>query len=201
MFTGIIEEQGQILDIKYPDDSKQDARLTISASIVLQDAKHGDSIAVNGVCLTITEFNGTQFSADVMPQTVKITTLRNLVKGQKVNLERATAVGSRLGGHIVQGHTDAVGIVKNIHPGQRWREITIDIPENISKYTVEKGSITINGTSLTISKKEHHQITVSLIPTTLAETNLGELTTGTEVNIEVDVLAKYVAQLLGKTNE
>ncbi|MGK8360299.1 riboflavin synthase [Corynebacterium amycolatum] len=193
MFTGIVEELGEIREIHREADS---ITLTIRASTVLDDVHHGDSIAVNGVCLTVVEFGDDFFNADLMQETLDRSSLGQVEVGSKVNLERATAVGQRLGGHIVQGHVDGTGKVISRTPGERWEVVRISLPEQLSKYVVEKGSIAVDGTSLTVSAVGEGFFEVSLIPTTLTDSVIGSAAVGTKVNLEVDVLAKYVEKML-----
>lgn len=193
MFTGIVEELGEIREIHREADS---ITLTIRASTVLDDVHHGDSIAVNGVCLTVVEFGDDFFTADLMQETLDRSSLGQVEVGSKVNLERATAVGQRLGGHIVQGHVDGTGEVISRTPGERWEVVRISLPEHLSKYVVEKGSIAVDGTSLTVSAVGEGFFEVSLIPTTLTDSVIGSTAVGAKVNLEVDVLAKYVEKML-----
>lgn len=193
MFTGIVEELGEIREIHREADS---ITLTIRASTVLDDVHHGDSIAVNGVCLTVVEFGDDFFTADLMQETLDRSSLGQVEVGSKVNLERATAVGQRLGGHIVQGHIDGTGEVISRTPGGRWEVVRISLPEQLSKYVVEKGSIAVDGTSLTVSAVGEGCFEVSLIPTTLTDSVIGSTAVGAKVNLEVDVLAKYVEKML-----
>lgn len=193
MFTGIVEELGEIREIHREADS---ITLTIRATTVLDDVHHGDSIAVNGVCLTVVEFGDDFFTADLMQETLVRSSLGQVEVGSKVNLERATAVGQRLGGHIVQGHVDGTGEVISRTPGERWEVVRISLPEQLSKYVVEKGSIAVDGTSLTVSAVGEGFFEVSLIPTTLTDSVIGSTAVGAKVNLEVDVLAKYVEKML-----
>lgn len=193
MFTGIVEELGGIREIHREADS---ITLTIRATTVLDDVHHGDSIAVNGVCLTVVEFGDDFFTADLMQETLDRSSLGQVEVGSKVNLERATAVGQRLGGHIVQGHVDGTGEVISRTPGERWEVVRISLPEHLSKYVVEKGSIAVDGTSLTVSAVGEGFFEVSLIPTTLTDSVIGSTAVGAKVNLEVDVLAKYVEKML-----
>ena len=193
MFTGIVEELGEIREIHREADS---ITLTIRATTVLDDVHHGDSIAVNGVCLTVVEFGDDFFTADLMQETLDRSSLGQVEVGSKVNLERATAVGQRLGGHIVQGHIDGTGEVISRTPGERWEVVRISLPEHLSKYVVEKGSIAVDGTSLTVSAVGEGFFEVSLIPTTLTDSVIGSTAVGAKVNLEVDVLAKYVEKML-----
>ena len=193
MFTGIVEELGEIREIHREADS---ITLTIRATTVLDDVHHGDSIAVNGVCLTVVEFGDDFFTADLMQETLDRSSLGQVEVGSKVNLERATAVGQRLGGHIVQGHIDGTGEVLSRTPGERWEVVRISLPEQLAKYVVEKGSIAVDGTSLTVSAVGEGFFEVSLIPTTLTDSVIGSTAVGAKVNLEVDVLAKYVEKML-----
>ena len=196
MFTGIVEELGQVVEQQDLGDS---TRMVISGPLVSSDARHGDSIAVNGVCLTVVEvLPEGRFSADVMAETLKRSSLGALEQGGAVNLERAAAVDSRLGGHIVQGHVDGTGQVLARTPSEHWEVVRISVPAALSRYIVEKGSITVDGISLTVSGLAGDWFEVSLIPTTLALTTLGRAPVGATVNLEVDVIAKYVERLLGE---
>lgn len=194
MFTGIVEELGSVVTV---EDRGQDARLVVRGPLVVSDAHPGDSIAVDGVCLTVSELPGDgTFAADVMPESLRRTSLGDLVAGAPVNLERALAVGGRYGGHVVQGHVDGVGTVLRREPGERWDEIEIGLPVELARYVAEKGSIAVSGVSLTVTHVGDESFGVSLIPTTLAHTTLGTLVVGSPVNLEVDVLAKYAERLL-----
>lgn len=194
MFTGIVEELGRVAAIQaLPDNA---IRITIEGPIVLSDANLGDSICVNGVCLTVAEQNGDQFTADVMSETINRTTIGDLLAGSQVNLERPVTLATRLGGHLVQGHVDAVGTVSAREHSENWDVVTITPPKELLKYVVEKGSITIDGTSLTVSAVTDSTFSVSLIPATLEKTTLGIRQIGDRVNLEVDVLAKYVEKLV-----
>ncbi|MFV9636283.1 riboflavin synthase [Mycobacterium neumannii] len=194
MFTGIVEEVGEVVG---KEDLGDFARLAIRGPLVTSDARHGDSIAVNGVCLTVVEVRpGATFTTDVIGETLNRSSLGRLAVGGRVNLERAAAVNSRLGGHIVQGHVDGTGHVIARTPSDRWVVVRIALPTALSRYVVEKGSITVDGVSLTVSGLGHDWFEVSLIPTTLDLTTLGRAEVGTLVNLEVDVIAKYVERLL-----
>jgi riboflavin synthase len=194
MFTGIVEELGRVAAIQaLPDNA---IRITIEGPTVLSDANLGDSICVNGVCLTVAEQNGDQFTADVMSETINRTTIGDLLAGSQVNLERPVTLATRLGGHLVQGHVDAVGTVSAREHSENWDVVTITPPKELLKYVVEKGSITIDGTSLTVSAVTDTTFSVSLIPATLEKTTLGIRQVGDRVNLEVDVLAKYVEKLV-----
>lgn len=198
MFTGIIEERGRIT--RWERTAEGGARLTIDAPRVTEDAGHGDSIAVSGVCLTVVEFGEGRFTADVMGQTLAVSAIADLAEGDDVNLERAAKVGDRLGGHIVQGHVDGVGELLQIRDEGTWRVLRFSLPADLAPLVVDKGSIAIAGTSLTVSAVGHdgsaHWLEVSLIPETLTATTLGDLAVGARVNLETDVLARHVARLL-----
>ncbi|MBV9722495.1 MAG: riboflavin synthase [Mycobacterium sp.] len=194
MFTGIVEELGEVVG---KDDLGDAARFTIRGPVVTADAGHGDSIAVNGVCLTVVEvMPGGQFTADVMGETLSRSSLGRLAAGSPVNLERAAALNSRLGGHIVQGHVDGTGQILARTPAEHWEVVRIGLPADLARYVVEKGSITVDGISLTVSGLSDDWFEVSLIPTTRELTTLGGSPPGTAVNLEVDVIAKYVERLL-----
>ncbi|MGK5529218.1 riboflavin synthase [Streptomyces sp. URMC 129] len=193
MFTGIIEELGEVTAVEQTGDS---ARLRLRGPLVTEGAAHGDSIAVNGVCLTVVDTGGGEFTADVMAETLSRSSLGALVPGSRVNLERPMALGGRLGGHLVQGHVDGTGTILDRAPGDQWEIVTVSLPAGLARYVVEKGSITVDGVSLTVVDAADDRFTVSLIPTTLALTTLGLKQPGDPVNLEVDVLAKYVERLL-----
>lgn len=193
MFTGLVEEVGTIDDRTELDGA---AILTVSATTVLEDLRAGDSLSVAGTCLTVTELHEGGFTADVMPESLRRTTLGALQPGDPVNLERAVRADGRLGGHIVQGHVDGVGTVLQRRPGPRWDEVNLALPAALARYVVEKGSITVEGVSLTVTWAADEAFGVALVPTTLARTTLGTLAPGRRVNLEVDVLAKYVERLL-----
>ncbi|MFF4541443.1 riboflavin synthase [Streptomyces aureus] len=194
MFTGIVEELGEVTAVEILDDA---SRFRLRGPVVTQGAQHGDSIAVNGVCLTVVEHEGDEFTADVMAETLGRSSLGALTVGSRVNLERPMAVGERLGGHIVQGHVDGTGAVIERKPSENWEIVKISLPADLSRYVVEKGSITVDGISLTVVDAGPDFFTVSLIPTTLDLTTLGHKQPGDPVNLEVDVIAKYVERLLG----
>lgn len=197
MFTGIVEELGTVVALTPGDGDGADARLVVRGPLVTSDARPGDSVAVSGVCLTVADLPGDgTFTADVMPETLRRSSLGTLAAGDPVNLERALAVGGRYGGHVVQGHVDGVGVVRSRRPGPRWDEVEIGIDPTLARYVAEKGSITVSGVSLTVTHVGDDAFGVSLIPTTLAVTTLGTLEPGAPVNIEVDVLAKYTERLL-----
>ncbi|MFJ3699228.1 riboflavin synthase [Streptomyces sp. NPDC090052] len=194
MFTGIVEELGEVTAVENLGDA---SRFRLRGPVVTEDAKHGDSIAVNGVCLTVVESGGGEFTADVMAETLNRSSLGALATGSRVNLERPMALGGRLGGHLVQGHVDGTGTVVERKPSDNWEIVKISLPSDLSRYVVEKGSITVDGVSLTVVDAGPDYFTISLIPTTLALTTLGIKQAGDPVNLEVDVLAKYVERLLG----
>lgn len=203
VFTGIVEELGEVVDTEQLGDA---ARLVIRGPLVTSDASHGDSIAVNGVCLTVVEvLPDGGFSADVMAETLDRSSLGQLRSGSPVNLERAAALNSRLGGHIVQGHVDGVAAVISRSPSEHWEVLRFALPAQLARYLVRKGSITVDGVSLTVSglgrDDDGDWFEVSLIPTTLAATTLGAAAVGTRVNLEVDVLAKYVERLLAARDQ
>ena len=193
MFTGIVEELGQIVAIETAPDS---ARLTVRGPLVTSDAKHGDSIAVNGVCLTVISLDDGAFTADVMAETLNRSSLGALEPGSVVNLERPLTLGTRLGGHLVQGHVDGVGRIVAREPSDAWEIVTVSLPADLAKYVVEKGSITVDGISLTVVAVTATSFSVSLIPATLELTTLGRKVVGDPVNLEVDVVAKYVERML-----
>ncbi|GAA1176072.1 riboflavin synthase [Streptomyces hebeiensis] len=194
MFTGIVEELGEVAAVENLGDS---SRFRLRGPLVTENAKHGDSIAVNGVCLTVVDLADGEFTADVMAETLNRSSLGALVPGSRVNLERPTAVGGRLGGHIVQGHVDGTGTIVGREPSEHWEVVTVSLPAGLSRYVVEKGSITVDGVSLTVVEAGAEHFTISLIPTTLALTTLGLKGPGDPVNLEVDVIAKYVERMLG----
>jgi riboflavin synthase len=196
VFTGIVEELGAVVAVAPAEDS---ARLTIRGAVVTGDAKHGDSLAVNGVCLTVVDVAGEEFTADVMGETLRRSSLGKLAPGDPVNLERAATVATRLGGHLVQGHVDAVGALLERTPGAQWDTVRFGMPARLARYVVEKGSITVDGVSLTVIEVDETSFSVGLIPTTLALTTLGGKAVGDPVNLEVDIMAKYVEKLLGGT--
>lgn len=198
MFTGIVEEVGTLSSVAADGDN---VVLRIEAPLVVSDAVHGASIAVNGVCLTVVQHDAHGFTADVMGETLDCSSLGGLVAGSKVNLERAVQAGARLAGHIVQGHVDAVGVLQQRTSHAKWDVLRFAVPAKLARHVVEKGSITIDGVSLTVSAVSEPDaaqpwLEVSLIPTTLQLTTLGARATGDRVNLEVDVLAKYVERAL-----
>ncbi|WP_435971149.1 riboflavin synthase [Streptomyces sp. Qhu_M48] len=194
MFTGIVEELGEVVAVEQLEDA---SRFRLRGPLVTEGAQHGDSIAVNGVCLTVVEFGDGEFTADVMAETLKRSSLGALETGSRVNLERPMAVGGRLGGHIVQGHVDGTGTILERTPSEHWELVKVGLPAHLSRYVVEKGSITVDGVSLTVVEVADDWFTISLIPTTLDLTTLGIKKSGDPVNLEVDVIAKYVERLLG----
>ena len=203
MFTGIVEEVGTLV---VRDDQADSAVLRIRAAKVLGDVELGDSISVNGVCLTVTGVEGDVWSTDVMAETLRRSSLGKVEAGARVNLERAVTPHTRLGGHLVQGHVDGVGHIVSRTPSVHWEVVRIALPAGLARYVVEKGSIAVDGVSLTVSGvsdagsgdlAEDPWFEVSLIPTTLRETTLGTRAPGDPVNLEVDVIAKYVERLLG----
>lgn len=194
MFTGLVEELGTVVSVEPQGDAM---RLTIRATTVLEDAGLGDSISVNGCCLTVAARTEDTWTADVMQESLDKTSLGGVGPGDRVNLERAVTAGTRLGGHIVQGHVDGVGEIVRRSPSEHWEVVEITLPEHLSRYLVDKGSITVDGTSLTVVEAGESTFTISLIPETLARTTLGLRQPGERVNLEVDVIAKYVEKLLG----
>lgn len=200
MFTGIVEETGHVLALTRLGDS---ARLAIATTLPVADSALGSSVAVSGVCLTVVEHRPDGFVADVMAETLERTTLGDLVPGAAVNLERALPAHGRLDGHIVQGHVDGTGRIVDRTPGERWEVVRVELPADLAKYVARKGSIAIDGTSLTVvdviddPAAGTASFTVALIPETLSRTTLGKAPIGTAVNLEVDVIAKYVERLVG----
>lgn len=194
MFTGIVEELGEIVAIDPQGDS---VALAIRGPLVTEDAVHGASIAVNGVCLTVVDVKDGVFTADAIKETLDKSSLGALEPGSKVNLERPVRLSDRLGGHLVQGHVDGVGAIVSREPGERWDVVTVSLPPDLSRYLVNKGSITIDGISLTVVEAGTDRFSVALIPTTLALTTLGHKKPGDPVNLEVDVVAKYVERMMG----
>lgn len=202
MFTGIVEERGEVVALETVDGDS--ARMTVRGPAVVSDARSGDSIAVNGCCVTVTDRDEETFTVDLMAQTLRSTALGRLTPGSAVNLERAVAAGARLGGHLVQGHVDGTGTVLERTPGAHWEEVRIAVPGALARYVAAKGSIAVDGVSLTVvdvdddgaDERPGPSFRVGLIPTTLAETTLGSTAVGTPVNLEVDVIAKYVERLL-----
>ncbi|MFG3499098.1 riboflavin synthase [Streptomyces sp. NPDC047928] len=196
MFTGIVEELGEVTAVENLGDA---SRFRLRGPVVTEGAKHGDSIAVNGVCLTVVETEAGEFTADVMAETLKRSSLGALTAGSRVNLERPMVADGRFGGHIVQGHVDGTGTIVSREPSENWEIVTVSLPAELSRYVVEKGSITVDGVSLTVVDAAADHFSVSLIPTTLALTTLGLKQPGDPVNLEVDIIAKYVERMLGTT--
>ena len=200
MFTGLIQAVGRVAAIEHQESS---ARLVISSSDIAQQIAQGDSVSVNGVCLTVVSFDKSQFAVDVMVQTLKLTSTGSLEIGSDVNLELATRTADRLGGHIVQGHVDGVATISLITADSQWTRMDLAIPKDLMKYVVAQGSICLEGVSLTVGEINDSvdQISVWLIPETLAKTNLSKKMQGDQVNVEVDVLAKYVERLIARGQE
>jgi len=193
LFTGIVEELGTVEALERQSDA---VRLTVRAATVLEDTGSGDSISVNGCCLTVAERTEATWTADVMAETLARTGLGVLAAGDRVNLERAVTAGTRLGGHLVQGHVDAVGHVVRREPGEHWDVVTVAMPRELAPYLVDQGSVTVDGVSLTVVEAGEDEFTVSLIPETLRRTTLGFREPGDPVNLEADVIGKYVARQL-----
>jgi riboflavin synthase len=200
MFTGLIAELGRITAVEKGESS---AVFTIAAPALISQIALGDSVAVNGVCLTATSIAGDSFTADVMVQTLALTSLSQLSVGSPVNLELAALLNTRMGGHMVQGHVDGVATVVGLTPGEKWAQFEITVPEKLGKYMVNQGSICLDGVSLTVGEinDSNNVVTVWLIPETLERTNLSTKKPGDLINVEVDVLAKYVERLLAKGNK
>jgi len=196
MFTGIVEELGEV--VRLTDAGGDSAVIAVRGPVVTSDARHGDSISVNGVCLTVIDNVDGVFTADVMGESLRRSSLGVLTAGSQVNLERAATVGSRLGGHLVQGHVDGVGRVVAREPADEWEVLRFSLPPELARYVVEKGSITVDGVSLTVMAVTADTFDVGLIPTTLKLTVLGAKAVGDPVNLEVDVIAKYVEKMLGE---
>jgi len=197
MFTGLIAELGRITAVEKGESS---AVFTIAAPQLVSQIALGDSVAVNGVCLTATSIVGDSFTADVMVQTLAVTSLSQLSVGSPVNLELAALLNTRMGGHMVQGHVDGIATVVGLTPGEKWAQFEITVPEKLAKYIVNQGSICLDGVSLTVGEinDSNNVVTVWLIPETLERTNLSTKKSGDLINVEVDVLAKYVERLLAK---
>jgi riboflavin synthase len=197
MFTGLIAELGRITAIEKGESS---AVFTVAAPALISQIALGDSVAVNGVCLTATSIAGESFTADVMVQTLAVTSLSQLALGSPVNLELAALLNTRMGGHMVQGHVDGVATVVGLTPGEKWAQFDITVPEKLARYIVNQGSICLDGVSLTVGEinDSNNVVTVWLIPETLERTNLSTKKSGDLINVEVDVLAKYVERLLAK---
>jgi len=213
LFTGIVEDLGEVEAVEHLGDF---ARIHVRSTVVTQDARPGDSICVSGVCLTVTSLIGSRprpageaqeppsptplgFTADVMGETLRHSSLKSVAPGTKVNLERSVRLADRLGGHLVQGHTDGTATIISRDPQEHWEVVRIGLPESLARYIVHKGSVTVDGVSLTVSGIGDDSFEVSLIPETLKRTTLGLKQPGDEVNLEVDVVAKYVEKLLGGT--
>jgi riboflavin synthase len=194
VFTGIVESMGTITSV---DESGAQATITISSPGFGDDLQHGESVAVNGVCLTVARRSDGDWVADVMRITRETTTLGEAAAGQRVNLERALRADGRIGGHIVQGHVDGVATLVRRDTAAEWDDLTFTVPPEVERYIVPKGSICLDGVSLTVAALDGRDVTVSLIPTTLTDTILGALAVGDRVNVEVDVLAKYVERFVG----
>jgi riboflavin synthase len=197
MFTGIIEELGSVKAIEVLPDA---IRLTIEGPLVVSDVNRGDSISVSGACLTAVEHDATSFTADVMQETLKLTSLDGIKVGDPVNLERAMTAATRFGGHVVLGHVDGVGEVISREPSDNWEWVRVAIPKELMKYVVLKGSITLDGISLTVNELGDDWVGLSLIPETLAVTTLGSKKPGSKVNVEVDVMAKHIERLMESRN-
>ena len=193
MFTGIVEELGTVVALEQLQDA---VRLTVQGPVVTDDAEHGDSISVNGVCLTVVTNEGGAFTADVMAETLRRSSLGGAQPGTRVNLERAVRLQDRLGGHLVQGHVDGTAPLLSLTPDEHWTVVRLGLPACLARYVVEKGSITVDGVSLTVSAVGDDWFEVSLIPTTLGLTTLGTRAVGDLVNLEVDVMAKHIEKLL-----
>ncbi|WP_328459961.1 riboflavin synthase [Actinoplanes sp. NBC_00393] len=198
MFTGIVEELGEI--VRLTEGSSDSAVIAVRGPLVTSDARDGDSISVNGVCLTVIDNVDGVFTADVMGETLRRSSLGALQVGSNVNLERAAALGSRLGGHLVQGHVDGVAKIIAREPADQWEVVRFSLPAGLARYVVEKGSITVDGVSLTVMKVTDDTFEVGMIPATSKHTVLGSKAIGDPVNLEVDVIAKYVEKMLGSRN-
>ena len=198
MFTGLVEDCGSFKNVVRTSSS---AVVTLGTSLPIESFSKGDSVAVNGVCLTVVSTSADSFSADVSPETFSCTTLESLQLGSRVNLERALRVGDRLGGHIVTGHVDSIGTVKQIVPTQNSVVIDIEVPTETSRYLIEKGSVAVDGISLTINTVSGNSFQLTVIPHTLSETTLKDLRPGSKVNIETDIIGKYVERLMSKQPE
>jgi riboflavin synthase len=194
VFTGLVADKAKVISIARGSES---AVIQIE-SVLVSEIKVGDSVSINGTCLTAIELSSNTFKADVMIQTLKVTSLGELSEGDFVNLELATRADSRLGGHIVQGHVDGIGSVIENSPGEKWNKFVVRVPKNLSKYIVNQGSIAIDGVSLTVGEISDDLLTLWLIPETLERTNLAQKSSGDIVNIEVDVIAKYVERLMNR---
>jgi len=197
MFTGIVEERGQVAAC---EELQGSWRYKVSASTVVEGVSLGDSIAVNGVCLTVAALSGATFAADVSNETLGLTTLGDLGAGSRVNLEPALALGERLGGHLVSGHVDGIGTVRSVAGDARSLRIAIGVPAALARYLAKKGSVCVDGVSLTINAVSGDTFDVNIIPHTAGETTIGQFAAGTRVNIEVDLLARYLERLLGNND-
>jgi riboflavin synthase len=199
MYTGIVEELGEVVVLERLEDA---ARITVRGPLITQDAGHGDSVAINGVCLTVTAARDGTFTADVMLETLNRSCLGDLRPGSPVNLERPMRLDGRLGGHLVQGHVDGTGAIVSRSPAEHWDVVRISLPAGLARYVVDKGSVSVDGVSLTVTRtgeaRDPSWFEVSLIPETLERTTLGRKRPGDTVNLEVDVIAKYVEKLLGE---
>jgi len=200
MYTGIVEELGEVVGLEHLEGA---ARITVHGPLVVSDAAPGDSLSINGVCLTVTAAHDGTFTADVMAETLSRSSLGDLRPGSPVNLERSVRPDGRLGGHLVQGHVDGVGAIISRSPAEHWDVVRISLPEGLVRYVVEKGSVGVDGVSLTVTATSDAEgppwFEVSLIPETLRRTTLGRKQPGDTVNLEVDVIAKYVEKLLGRS--
>ena len=196
MYTGIVEELGEVVGVERLADA---ARITVRGPLVTSDASLGDSLSINGVCLTVTGTQDGEFTADVMLETLNRSSLGELRPGSPVNLERPMRLDGRLGGHLVQGHVDGTGAIVSRRPGEHWDVVRVSLPDGLARYVVEKGSVSVDGVSLTVvaTGEDPPWFEVSLIPETLSRTTLGRKQPGDPVNLEVDVIAKYVEKLLG----
>lgn len=192
MFTGIVEEIGRVSAVRAKPQAME---LTISCSLILEDVKRGDSISINGVCLTVSTFTNDTFTVDVIPETVKSSTMSGLKSGARVNLERAMPANGRFGGHFVSGHIDGVGVIRSVKKEANAVTKTIEVEPRLMKYMMQKGSIAVDGTSLTIFALGHNSVTISLIPTTQEDSLIGAKGIGDKVNIECDMLAKYTERI------
>jgi riboflavin synthase len=197
MFTGIVEELGRVKAIETLPDA---LRITIEGPKVVSDVNRGESISVSGACLTAVEHDATSFTADVMQETIRLTSLDGIKVGDPVNLERAMTAATRFGGHVVLGHVDGVGQVVSRTPSENWEWVRISIPKDLMKYVVLKGSITLDGISLTVNEVGDDWVGLSLIPETLAVTTLGFKQPGDKVNVEVDIMAKHIERLIEMRN-
>ena len=196
MFTGLIEETGRITGIDTRPDGR---RLRVRARAVLEDTRTGDSLALNGCCLTVVDRGGDEFSVDVVPETLARTTVGGWEPGARVNLERALRLDARMGGHLVQGHVDGVGMVRAVAREGEGRRVTVEVPDDLARFVAEKGSLAIDGVSLTVARCKRTVCEIALIPHTLKVTVAGDWVAGTRVNLEVDLIARYLARLLDES--